>query len=117
MHSIKYEAILILYDSNMRIGNPKMQSYCDVKTDLMLIYDCMFQSICVIETMLSDFHLVVRARITNYRSLKYFSKETFRISLEKNLSNEACVNNEKRLSYKFCKTVKIIKIISCIISK
>ena len=76
-----------------------MQSYCDVKTDLMLIYDCMFQSICVIETMLSDFHLVIRARITNYRSFKCFSKEIFRISLEKNLPNEACVNNEKRLSY------------------
>ena len=55
----------------------------------------MFQSTCVIETGLSDFHLMtvtvmrktfkkVRPRIINYKSFKHFSNEAFRISLEKN---------------------------------
>ena len=73
----------------------------------------MFQSTCVIETGLSDFHLMtvtvmrktfkkVRPRIIIYRSFKHFSNEAFRISLEKKLSREVYVNNNDGLE-RFCK--------------
>ena len=73
----------------------------------------MFQSICVIETGLSDFYLMtervmrkpfkkIRLRVINNRSYRYFSNETFRVSLINNLLNELFVNNEDRLE-KFCK--------------
>ena len=75
---------------------------------------CMFQSTCVIETGLSDFHLmtvtVVRKtykklspRIISYRSYKGFSNETFRDCLMNNLSNEVFSNNDNGLE-NFCKT-------------
>ena len=68
----------------------------------------MFQSTCVIETGLSDFHLMtvtvlrktfkkVRPRIINYRSFKHFSNEAFRVSFKKNLSNEVYFNNDNEL--------------------
>ena len=74
----------------------------------------MFQSRCVIETGLSDFHLMtvtvlrktfkkVRPRIINYRSFKHFSNEAFRVSFKSNLSNEVYVNNDNGLE-RFCKT-------------
>ena len=74
----------------------------------------MFQSTCVLETGLSDFHLMtvtvmrktfkkMRPRVINYRSYRDFSNETFRVSLINNLSNEVFVNNDDGLQ-KFCKT-------------
>ena len=74
----------------------------------------MFQSTCVIETGLSDFHLMtvtvlrktfkkVRPRIINYRSFKHFSNEAFRVSFKTNLSCEVYINNDNGLE-RFCKT-------------
>ena len=65
----------------------------------------MFQNTCVLETGLSDFHLMtvtvmrktfkkMRPRVINYRSYRDFSNETFRVSLINNLSNEVFVNND-----------------------
>ena len=73
----------------------------------------MFQSTCVLETRLSDFYLMtvtvmrktfkkMRPRVTNYRSYRDFSNETFRVSLMNDLSNEIFVNNDDGLQ-KFCK--------------
>ena len=66
------------------------------------------QSKCVLETGLSDFHLMtvtvmrkiimkMRPRVINYRSYKCFSNETFRVFLINNLSNEVFVNNDDGL--------------------
>ena len=74
----------------------------------------MFQSTCVIETGLSDFHLMtvtvmrktfkkLSPRIISYRSYKDFSNETFRDCLVNNLPNEVFSNNDNGLE-KFCKT-------------
>ena len=68
-----------------------------------------FQSTCVIETGLLDFHLMTltimrktfkkqRPRIINYRSFKHFSNEEFRKSLIDNLSNQIYVNNDGRFN-------------------
>ena len=68
----------------------------------------MLQSTCVIETGVSDFHLmtvtimmktfkIMHPRVINYRSYSDFSNETFRVSLIKNLSNEVFVNNDNGL--------------------
>ena len=61
------------------------------------------ESTCVIETRLSDFHLItvtvmrktfkkICPIVINYRSYRDFSNETFKVSLVKNLSNELLVN-------------------------
>ena len=74
----------------------------------------MFQSTCILETGLSDFHLMtvtvmrktvkkMHPRVINYRSYIDFSIEAFRVFLINNLSNEVFVNNDGRLN-KFCKT-------------
>ena len=68
----------------------------------------MFQSTYVLDTGLSDFHLMMvtvmrktfkkmRPRVINYRSYRYFFNETFRVSLINNLSNEVFVNNDDGL--------------------
>ena len=71
----------------------------------------MFQSICVIEKGLSEFHLMtvmrktfkkLMPRLINYRSFKSFSNDDFRVSLMDDLSNENFVNNDNGLE-KFCK--------------
>ena len=79
VHSTKYEKIFIMGDFNVEIDDPKMQTFCEVYNfkslikqptcyknpikssciDLMLTnFPRMFQSTCVIETGLSDFHLM-----------------------------------------------------------
>ena len=135
VHSTKYEKIFIMGDFNVEIDDPKMQTFCEVYNfkslikqptcyknpikpsciDLMLTnFPRMFQSTCVIETGLSDFHLTavtvlrktlkkVRPRIINCRSFKHFSNEACRVSLKNNLSNEVYVNNDNGLE-RFCKT-------------
>ena len=71
-----------------------------------------FQSTCVIETGLSDFHLMTltvmkksfkkfQPRIINYRSYKHFSNGTFRKDLIDKLSNEKFVINDDGLK-RFC---------------
>ena len=135
VHSTKYEKMFIMGDFNVEIDDPKMQTFCEVYNfkslikqptcyknpvkpscnDLMLTnIPRMFQSTCVIETGLSDFHLMtvtvlrktfkkVRPRIINYRSFKHFSNEVFRVSFENNLSNGVYVNNDNGLE-RFCIT-------------
>ena len=71
-----------------------------------------FQSTCVIETGLLDFHLMVltvmkksfkkfQPRIINYRSYKHFSSDTFRKDVIDKLSNEKFVINDDGLK-RFC---------------
>ena len=71
-----------------------------------------FQSTCVIETGLSDFHLMTltfmkksfrrfNPRLINYRSYKNFSNEFFRECLLEKLSKEVFVNNDEELQ-RFC---------------
>ena len=71
-----------------------------------------FQSTCVIETGLLDFHLMAltvmkksfkkfQPRIINYRSYKHFSSDTFRKDVIDKLSNEKFVINDDGLK-RFC---------------
>ena len=71
-----------------------------------------FQSTCVLETGLSDFHLItltvmrksfkkLQPRIINYRSYKNLSNEKFRSCPLNELRKEDFVNNDKGLE-KFC---------------
>ena len=71
-----------------------------------------FQTTCVIETGLSDFHLMtlivirksfkkLKPRVINYRSEKHFSNEIFRKSLLEKLSQQTFVSNDYG-SEKFC---------------
>ena len=64
-----------------------------------------FQTTCVIETGLSDFHLMtltvmrksfkkLKPRVIDYRSYKHFSNEVFRESLLEKLSQQTFVNND-----------------------
>ena len=131
---MKYERILILGDFNVEVDDVNMQSFCEsynltslIKQptcyknpdkpsciDLILTNNThMFQSTCVIETGLSDFHLMtvtvmrktfkkLMPRLINYRSFKSFSNDDFRVSLMDDLSNENFVNNDNGLE-KFCK--------------
>ena len=126
LHSSKYKKMLILGDFNIGIDEPHMKSFCETYNltnlikqltcyknpdnsaciDLILTkYSRTFQSTFVIETELSDFHLMTltimrktfkkqRPRIINYRSFKHFSNEEFRKSLIDNLSNQLYVNND-----------------------
>ena len=63
------------------------------------------QNTCVMETGLSNFHLMtltvtrksfkkLKPRVINYRSYKHFSNEVFRESLLEKLSQQTFVNNE-----------------------
>ena len=117
LHSLKYEKVLILGDFNVGVEEANMQTFCesynlkslikqptcyknpDKPTCIDLIstnVPRMFQSTCVIETGLSDFHLMT---LTVMR--KTFKK--FRESLINKLSNEVFSNNDNGLE-KFCKT-------------
>ena len=107
LHSSKYEKILILGDFNVEIEEADMKSFCEnynlkslIKQstcyknankpfiDLILTnVPRMFQSTCVLEAGLSDFHLMtvtvkkifkktfkkMRPRVINYRSYRDFS--------------------------------------------
>ena len=81
--------------------------------DLILCNTCRsFQSTCVIETGLSDFHLMTltvmkksfrkfHPRLINYRSYKNFSNEAFRECLLQKLLKEIFENNDEGLQ-RFC---------------
>ena len=71
-----------------------------------------FQSTCVVETGLSDFHLMTltvmrksfkkfQPKIINYRSYKTFSNEAYRETLINNLSKENFIINDKGFK-RFC---------------
>ena len=126
---------MILGDFNVEIEETNMESFCQYYNPKSLIkqptcyknpnkptcidliltnFPRMFQSTCVIQTGLSDFHSMtvtvmrknfkkIRLRVINYRFYRYFSNETFRVSLINNLPNESFVNNDDGLD-KFCKT-------------
>ena len=132
-HSSTYEKVLILGDFNVEVDDQNMKSFCDSCSLTSLIKQptcyknpshskCIyliltnvprsFQTTCVIETGLSDFHLMTLAvmrksfkklkpRVINYRSYKHFSNEIFRESLLEKLSQQTFVNNEYGFE-KFC---------------
>ena len=61
-----------------------------------------FQSTCVIETGLSDFHVMtLTVRIINYRSYNNFSNEYYGKCLFNELKRKTFVNNDRRFE-KFC---------------
>ena len=79
-----------------------------------------FQGTCVIETGLSDFHLMtltvmgknfkkIKPRIINYRSYNNFSNEYYRKCLFNELKRETFVNNDRGFE-KFCDmSIKLLK--------
>ena len=105
------------YNLKSLIKQPTCYKNPDKPTCIDLIltnFPRMFHSTCVIETGLSDFHLMtvtvmrktfkkLSPRIISYRSYKDFSNEKFRDCLVNNLSNEVFSNNDNGLE-KFCKT-------------
>ena len=126
---------MILGDLNVEIEEANMKSFCENYNLKSLIKQppcyknpnkpsCIdliltsvprtFQSTCVLEAGLPDFHLMkvtvtwktfkkMRPSVINYRSYRDFSNETFGVSLINNLPNEVFVNNDDGLK-KFCKT-------------
>ena len=124
-HSSSYSNIIILGDFNVGVEEPNMKTFCENYTLQSLIkqHTCYknpsrptcidliltkvprsFQSTCVIEIWLSDFHLMTlpvmkksvkkfQPRIINYRSYKHFSNDTFRKDLIDKLSNEKFVTS------------------------
>ena len=132
-HSSTYNNIIILGDFNVGVEEPHMKTFCEnynlqnlikqptcyknpsrpTSIDLILTnVPRSFQSTCVIETGLSDFHLMTltvmkksfkkfQPRIINYRSYKHFSNDTFRKDLIDKLSNEKFVINDDGLK-RFC---------------
>ena len=129
LHSSKCEKILMLGDFNVEIEEANMKSFCEnynlksltkqpncyknpnKPTCINLIFrnvPSLFQSTCVSETGLSDFHLMtvtvmsntfkkMRTRVINYRFYWGFCNETFRVSLINNLSNGVFLNNDDGL--------------------
>ena len=132
-HSSTYNNIIILGDFNVGGEEPHMKTFCEnynlqnlikqptcyknpsrpTSIDLILTnVPRSFQSTCVIETGLSDFHLMTltvmkksfkkfQPRIINYRSYKHFSNDTFRKDLIDKLSNEELVINDDGMK-RFC---------------
>ena len=110
LHSSTYDKIILLGDFNTETDEQHMKSFCDncslkrlirqstccknfekpTCIDLILFrIPRSFQSICVIETGLSDFHLMIltvvrqklkkiKPRIINHRSYNSFSNEYYR---------------------------------------
>ena len=89
LHSSKYEKILILGDFSMEIEGANKNRNKPACADLILTnVPRMFQSTCLIEIGLSDFHLMkvtvirktfkkMRPRVINYRSFRDFSDKEF----------------------------------------
>ena len=133
LHSSKYKKMLILGDFNVGIDESHMKSFFKTYSLLNLIKQptcyknpdnnptCIdliltnvprkFQSTCVIETELSDFHLMTLITIRKARGLesliighlfKHFSNKEFRKSWIDNLSNQIYVNDDDGLN-RFCK--------------
>ena len=131
--SSDYEKFIILGDFNVEINENHMKSFCENYdlTNLIKQPACYknptnptcigliltnaprsFRSTYVVETGLSDFHLMTmnvmrkslkkhQPSIMSYRSYKNFSNAAFRETLTKKLSNENLVNNNNGLE-RFC---------------
>ena len=131
--SSDYEKIIFLGDFNVTDHEHHMKSFCEnyglknlvrqptcyknpsnpVCIDLILTnVPRSFQSTCVVETGLSDFHLMTltvmrksfkkyQPKIINYRSYKNFSNEKYRETLINNLSKENFINNDDGFQ-RFC---------------
>ena len=127
LHSTAYEKILILSDFNVGIEEQHIKAFCDNYNLISLIKQptcyknpnnpiCIdsilsntsrrFQSTCVVETGLSDFHLMTltvikksfrkfHPRLINYRSYNNFSNEALRKCLLEKLSKDVFVNNDE----------------------
>ena len=125
LYSSDYEKILILGDFSVSVKENHMKCFCDnygLKTlirkptwyksfenptciDLMLTnVPRSFLRTCVIETALSDFHLITltvmrkeyrkfQSRIFSYRSYRHFSNEKFSENLLHSLSKVSLVND------------------------
>ena len=125
-HSSTNEKVLILGDFNVEADDQNMKTFCNSYSLTSLIKQptcyknpshpkCIdltltnvphsFQTTYVIETGLSDFHLMtltvmrksfkkLKARVINYRSYKHFSNEVFRESLLGKLSQQTFVYND-----------------------
>ena len=131
--SSDYEKMIFLGDFNVTDDEHHMKSFCEnydlknlirqptcykkssnpVCIDLILEnVPRSFQSTCVVETGLSDFHLMTltvmrksfkkyQPKIMNYRSYKNFSNEKYRETLINNLSKENFINNDDGFQ-RFC---------------
>ena len=132
-HSSSFNSIIILGDFNVGVEEPHMKTFyknyslqnlikqppCYKNPSRPTCIDLIltnvprsFQSTCIIETGLSDFHLMTltvikmsfkkfQPRIINYRSYKHFSNDTFRKDLIDKLFNEKFVINDDGLK-RFC---------------
>ena len=125
-HSSTYEKILSLGDFNVETNDQNIKTFCDSYSLTSFIKQatcyknpshpkCIeliltnvprsFQTTCVIETGLSDFHLVtltvmtksfkkLKVTVINFRTYKHFSNEIFREDLLEKLSQQTFVNND-----------------------
>ena len=128
-----YERMIFLGDFNVTDDEHHMKSFCKnyglknlfrqptcyknrsnpVCIDLILTnVPRSFQSTCIVEAGLSDFHLMTltvtrksfkkyQPKIINYRSYKDFSNEEYRETLINNLSKENFINNDDDFQ-RFC---------------
>ena len=133
LFSTNFERIILLGDFNVGVEENHMKSFCEIyglqnlikqptcykNPDKPTCIDLMltnvprnFQGTCVVETGLSDFHLMTltvmrksfkkfQPKIINYRSYKTFSNEAYRETLIKNLSKENFAINDNGFE-RFC---------------
>ena len=112
LHSSKYEKILILGDFNVEIEEANMKSLCEnynlkslIKqptcyknpnkpTCIDLILTNVPRMLLMAVTVMRNTFKKKGPRVINYRPYRYFSSETFRVSLINDLSNEVFVNND-----------------------
>ena len=132
-HSSTYEKLLILGDFNVEVAGQNMNTFCNSYslTSLIKHLTCYkdpshpkcielkltnvlrsFQTTCVMETGLSDFHLMtltvtrknlknLKPGVINYWSYKRFSNEVFRESLLEKLSQQTFFTKDYEFK-KFC---------------
>ena len=126
-HSSTYEKVLTLGDFNVEADDQNKKTFCDSYSLTGLIKQCCYknpshpkcidliltneprscQNTCVIETGLSDFHLMtlsfkkLKLRVINCKSHKHFSDEVFRENLLGKLSQQTFGNNDYGFE-KFC---------------
>ena len=134
IHSTSYDNFISLVDFNIEMEEQQIKDFCDNYSLKSLIRQptcykksqsnptCIdliltnapqkFQSTCVLETGLSDFHLMtvtvmgkifkkLKPRTINYRSYKHFSNQAYRESLLHEHSKKVFVNNDGGLQ-RFC---------------
>ena len=112
LHSSKYEKILILGDFNVEIEEANIKSLCEnynlkslIKqptcyknpnkpTCIDLILTNVPRMLLMAVTVMRNTFKKKGPRVINYRPYRYFSSETFRVSLINDLSNEVFVNND-----------------------